>query len=165
MPLPADLTALAKEVLDACRRAGARAATAESCTGGLVAACLTAVPGSSDVVDRGFVTYSNEAKQELLGVPAGLLSTHGAVSEPVARAMAEGALHHSRAQVAVAVTGIAGPGGGTPDKPVGLVYLATAATFRPPMAERALFTGDRDAIREASAKRALELLKLMFDAP
>src|SRR4051812_43210706 len=161
MPLPADLTALAKEVLDACRRAGARAATAESCTGGLVAACLTAIPGSSDVVDRGFVTYSNEAKQELLGVPAGLISIHGAVSEPVARAMAEGALHHSRAQVAVAVTGIAGPGGGTPDKPVGLVYLATA-TSRATVAERALFSGDRDAIREASARRALELLTLLF---
>jgi len=165
MPLPADLTALAREVLDACRRAGARAATAESCTGGLIAACLTAVPGSSDVVERGFVTYSNEAKQELLGVPAGLLSTHGAVSEPVARAMAEGALRHSRAQVAVAVTGIAGPGGGTPDKPVGLVYLATATAFRPTTAERAVFPGDRDAIREASARRALELLRLLFDAP
>src|SRR5262249_6572238 len=111
MPLPADLTALAERALAACRRAGAHACTAESCTGGLIAACLTAIPGSSDVVDRGFVTYSNEAKQDLLDVPAGLLTIHGAVSEPVARAMAEGALHASHTQVAIAVTGIAGPGG------------------------------------------------------
>ena len=165
MPLPADLTALAEKALDACRRAQARACTAESCTGGLVAACLTAIPGSSDVVDRGFVTYSNEAKQELLGIPAGLLTVHGAVSEPVARAMAEGALHASRTQVAVAITGIAGPGGGTPEKPVGLVFLAVASTSRPTHAERHVFPGTRDAIREASARRALELLIDQFDAP
>jgi len=165
MPLPADLTALAEQALDACRRARARACTAESCTGGLVAACLTAISGSSDVVERGFVTYSNEAKQELLGVPAGLLTIHGAVSEPVARAMAEGALHASRTQVAVAITGIAGPGGGTPEKPVGLVFLAIASTSRPTHAERHVFPGNRDAIREASARRALELLVHQFDAP
>ena len=164
MPLPADLTALAEDVLSACRRAGARVCTAESCTGGLIAAALTAIPGSSDVVDRGFVVYSNQAKQDLLGVPEALLIAHGAVSEQVARAMAEGALQRTpRVQAAVAVTGIAGPGGGTPDKPVGLVYLATAATGRPTVAERALFPGDRDAIREASARRALQLLKAGFE--
>lgn len=158
MPLPPDLTALAQEALEACRRAGARACTAESCTGGLIAAALTSVPGSSDVVDRGFVTYSNQAKQDLLGVPPDLLAAHGAVSEPVARAMAEGALRSSRAQAAVAVTGIAGPGGGTPEKPVGLVFLAAAAAGKPTRAERAQFAGDRDAVREASARRALQLL-------
>ncbi len=167
MSLPADLTSLARAALDACRRAGARASVAESCTGGLIAAALTAVPGSSDVVDRGYVCYSDQAKQDLLGVPAALLAAHGAVSEAVARAMAEGALQRSGpgVQVAVAVTGIAGPGGGTPDKPVGLVYLAAASTGRVTHAERALFAGDRDAIREASARRALQLLQAVFDAP
>src|SRR4051794_35786071 len=160
MPLPADLTALAKEVLDACRRAGARAATAESCTGGLIAACLTAIPGSSDVVDRGFVTYSNEAKQELLGVPAGLLTIHGAVSEPVARAMAEGALHHSRAQVAVAVTGIAGPGGGTATKPVGLVHFGLAANGQPTRhLERSYGDLGREPVRRKAVEDALSLLE------
>ncbi|HVE86049.1 MAG TPA: nicotinamide-nucleotide amidohydrolase family protein [Myxococcales bacterium] len=162
MPLPPDLLDRARAALEACRRAGARACTAESCTGGLVAAALTAIPGSSDVVDRGFVTYSNDAKEELLGVPAELLAAHGAVSEPVARAMAEGALRRSRAQVAVAITGIAGPGGGTPDKPVGLVYLALAVAGRPTTAERLQLPGDRDAVREATARRALELLAAAF---
>jgi len=158
VPLPADLTGLARVALESCRRAGARACTAESCTGGLVAAALTAVPGSSDVVDRGFVTYSDRSKQELLGVPPDLLAAHGAVSEPVARAMAEGALRASCAQVAVAITGIAGPGGGTGEKPVGLVYFATAATGRPTRAGCLQLSGDRDAIREASARHALQLL-------
>jgi nicotinamide-nucleotide amidase len=116
----------AAELLAACRSRGLKIATAESCTGGLIAAILTEVPGSSDVVERGFVTYSNEAKTEMLGVPAELITRHGAVSEEVARAMAEGALQHSRADIAVAVTGVAGPGGGTAAKPVGLVHLAAA---------------------------------------
>ena len=102
-------------------------ATAESCTGGLIAGFLTDVPGSSAVLERGFVTYSNAAKTEMIGVPAGLIATHGAVSEDVARAMAEGALAHSQAHVAVAVTGIAGPGGGSADKPVGLVHFGLAS--------------------------------------
>ena len=165
MPLPSDLTDLARHALEACRRAGARACTAESCTGGLIAAALTSIPGSSDVVDRGFITYSDRAKQEVLGVLPDLLAAYGAVSEPVARAMAEGALRASRTQVAVAVTGIAGPGGGTREKPVGLVYLATASSGRPTRAERLLLAGNRDAIREASARRALQLLALVFDAP
>ena len=118
----------AASLLDACRARALKLATAESCTGGLIAALLTEIPGSSDVVERGFVTYSNAAKTEQLGVPADLIATHGAVSEPVARAMAEGALSHSHADLAVSVTGVAGPGGGTATKPVGLVHLAA----RPP---------------------------------
>ena len=118
------LIAQAADLLEACRAKGELIATAESCTGGLVSATLTAVPGSSDVFDRGFVTYSNTAKSEMLGVPYWLIERHGAVSEDVARAMAGGALTHSNASLAVAVTGIAGPDGGTPEKPVGLVHFA-----------------------------------------
>ena len=116
----------ARRVLDLCRARGLRVATAESCTGGLVAAALTEIAGSSDVVDCGFVTYSNEAKQELLGVPAATLTRHGAVSRETAAAMAKGALKNSQADLAVAITGIAGPGGGSKRKPVGLVYFAAA---------------------------------------
>lgn len=133
-------------------------ATAESCTAGLIAGSLTAVAGSSAVLDRGFVTYSNAAKVEMLGVPQSLLETDGAVSEPVARAMAEGALSRSQAQVAVAVTGIAGPGGGTAEKPVGLVHFARAVRGGPTYAEHLIFDGDRDAVRDATVVRALRLL-------
>ena len=119
----------AAALLAACRARGWMLATAESCTGGLIAAALTAIAGSSDVVDRGFVTYSNEAKMELLGVPGPLIAAHGAVSEPVARAMAEGALARSRATITIAVTGVAGPGGGTVAKPVGLVWFGLAAAW------------------------------------
>ena len=122
------LLARAEALVAAYAAAGARIATAESCTGGLVAGLLTAVPGSSAVLERGFVTYSNEAKTDCLGVPAPLIAGHGAVSEATARAMAEGALARSRAGVAVAITGIAGPGGGSADKPVGLVHFGLAAT-------------------------------------
>lgn len=128
----ADCIAAAETLLARCREAGLTLATAESCTGGLVAAALTAVPGSSDVFERGFVTYSNAAKAEMIGVPDSLIAREGAVSEGVARAMAEGALAASRADLAVAVTGIAGPGGGTAQKPVGLVHLATALRMRQP---------------------------------
>jgi nicotinamide-nucleotide amidase len=124
--------------------------SAESCTGGLIAAALTHVAGSSDVVDRGFVTYSNEAKTELLGVPASLIAEHGAVSEPVARAMAEGALTRSRAGLAVSVTGIAGPGGGSADKPVGLVWFGFARPGAETITANRVFTGDRAAVRAAS---------------
>ncbi|WP_349372037.1 nicotinamide-nucleotide amidohydrolase family protein [Salinarimonas sp.] len=116
----------ATALLDAYKTAGLTIATAESCTGGLIAGLLTDIPGSSSVVERGFVTYSNEAKSECLGVSADTLLAHGAVSEATARAMAEGALAASRADVAVSVTGIAGPGGGSAEKPVGLVHLACA---------------------------------------
>ena len=123
---PPEIAELAEALLDACRKAEIMLATAESCTGGLIAGALTEIAGSSDVVERGFVTYSNEAKNEMLGVPADMIAVHGAVSEPVARAMAEGALAHSRSQLAIAVTGVAGPGGGTAEKPVGLVHVAVA---------------------------------------
>src|SRR5689334_9292094 len=123
---PAPLLLLARTVLAQAREKGLRIATAESCTGGLIAGLLTEIPGSSDVLDRGFVVYSNDAKSDLLGIPAKLIDEHGAVSEAVARAMAEGAVANSNAEVAVAVTGIAGPGGGTALKPVGLVHIAAA---------------------------------------
>lgn len=158
MLFPSALTDAAIRVLDACRKAGLRAATAESCTGGLIAACLTEIAGSSDVVDRGFVTYSNEAKTEMLGVPEDLLRAHGAVSSQVAQAMAEGVLAHSRADIAVSVTGIAGPGGGSADKPVGLVFMGVARRGQPTRWERHVFSGDRSAVRLASTERALTLL-------
>jgi nicotinamide-nucleotide amidase len=151
--------ALAAEVLDVCREAGLTLATAESCTGGLIAAALTEIAGSSDVVERGFVTYADQAKTDLLGVPAALITAHGAVSEAIARAMAEGALERSPAAVAVAVTGIAGPGGATPGKPVGLVHLAAARRGRQTLHERHVFAGDRAQVRLSAVDRALKLLK------
>jgi nicotinamide-nucleotide amidase len=137
---------------------GLRIVTAESCTGGLVAALLTEVPGSSAVVERGFVTYSNEAKTEMLGVPATLIAEYGAVSEPVARAMAEGALAHSQADVAVAVTGVAGPGGGTATKPVGLVHFAVAQDGRTTVLERRYGDLGRALVREKAVEDAIGLL-------
>jgi nicotinamide-nucleotide amidase len=153
-----ELAAKAASVLVACRAAGLRLATAESCTGGMIAAALTEIAGSSDVVERGFVTYSNEAKIALLGVPASLIATHGAVSAEVAEAMAGGAVLHAPVDIAVAVTGIAGPGGGSAAKPVGLVYLGIARRGRPTRTERHIFAGDRAAVRHAATARALELL-------
>jgi len=150
--------ALANAVLDRCRSRGLRLATAESCTGGLIAAALTDIAGSSDVFDRGFVTYADAAKAEVLGVSPALIAEHGAVSEPVARAMAEGALAAAAADVSVAVTGIAGPGGGTEAKPVGLVHLAAARTGAEPLHERRVFDGDRSAVRTATVEAALSLL-------
>jgi len=122
--------------------------TAESCTGGMIAAACTDLAGSSAWFERGFVTYSNEAKSDMLGVPAELIATHGAVSEPVARAMASGALQHSRAQVALSVTGIAGPSGGSPDKPVGTVWFGWA-TPNGVWSDMQRFDGDRAAVRAA----------------
>ncbi|MDP6708972.1 MAG: CinA family protein [Alphaproteobacteria bacterium] len=153
-----ELRQLAGQVLDACRQRGLMIATAESCTGGLIAGTLTDIAGSSDVVDRGFVTYSNEAKQEMLGVPAATLERHGAVSEATARAMAEGALARARADLAVAVTGVAGPGGGTAPKPVGRVHLAAARRGGPTL-HRSMDYGDlgRDGIRWATVRTALEM--------
>ncbi len=136
---------------------GLKIATAESCTGGLIAASLTDIPGSSDVFERGFVTYSNESKTELLGVPASLIAEHGAVSEQVARAMSAGALAHSPADVAIAVTGIAGPGGGTAEKPVGLVYVAAAQRGGGQSVQRHLFDGDRESVRLSTVRAALAL--------
>ena len=155
---PASFAALAEAVLAQHRGAGLKLATAESCTGGAIAAALTDIAGSSDVFERGFVVYSNEAKTELLGVPAPLVAKHGAVSQEVAAAMADGALARSRADAAVSVTGIAGPGGGTPTKPVGLVYIGYARRGGRPAVERHVFPGDRAAVRAATVKRALELM-------
>ena len=156
---PEDIDELARLVLTLAREAGLMLATVESCTGGLVAGSLTAIPGSSDVVDRGFVTYSNAAKTALVGISAELLAEFGAVSEPVARAMAEGGLKAAGVGAAVAITGIAGPGGGTADKPVGLVCFAAARTGRPTLVQEMRF-GDigREAVRMASVRVALELL-------
>lgn len=148
----------AAALLARCRAAGVMLATAESCTGGLVAAALTAVADSSMVVDRGFVTYSIAAKTELLGVPADLIAAEGAVSEAVARAMAEGALARSRATLAVSVTGLAGPGGGTAEKPVGLVWLGCARRGGETVAARHVFPGDRAAVRYAAVAAALGML-------
>jgi nicotinamide-nucleotide amidase len=153
-----DILAQAEAVLAACRAAGLQVATAESCTGGLIAAALTAIAGSSDVVDRGFVTYSNEAKTEMLGVPAELIARVGAVSEPVAKTMAEGALARSPAGVAVSVTGIAGPGGGSADKPVGLVWFGLARRGAATTTHSDVFPGDRAEVRAATVRRALGLL-------
>jgi nicotinamide-nucleotide amidase len=154
------MIARAEAALAACRRAGLMAATAESCTGGLVAACLTDIAGSSDVVDRGFVTYSNAAKVALLGVPEATLIAHGAVSRETALAMATGALARSRAGIAVSVTGIAGPGGATPEKPVGLVWFALARAGREPRGLERRFDPRevRAGIRRLAALQALELL-------
>jgi nicotinamide-nucleotide amidase len=149
----------AKELLALLRSRGLKLATAESCTGGLIAATLTEIAGSSDVVERGFVTYSNEAKTELLGVALDVLKAHGAVSEDVAVAMARGALDRSRADIAVAVTGIAGPGGATPAKPVGLVHLAAARRGAGTIHERHVFAGDRSAVRQATVARAFGLVQ------
>jgi nicotinamide-nucleotide amidase len=149
----------AESLLAACRSKAIMLATAESCTGGLIAAALTAIAGSSDVVDRGFVTYSNEAKNQMIGVPMPLIETHGAVSDAVARAMAEGALARSRAAIAVSVTGVAGPGGGSAEKPVGLVWFGLAQTGKPSLTERQVFPGDRTAIRAATVAHAFKMIR------
>ena len=155
-----------ERLADALRARGWRLAAAESCTGGLIAAACTSVAGSSDWFERGFVTYSNAAKAESLGVDPALIAAHGAVSEPVARAMAEGALAHSRADLAVAVTGIAGPGGGSADKPVGTVWLALARHGAATLAERLQLPGDRTAVRERTVERALDgLIEAVRDVP
>lgn len=155
--LPATTLDAARALLARMDAAGLTLATAESCTGGLIAAALTAIPGSSSVVLCGFVTYCNAAKARMLAVPASLLAEHGAVSEPVAAAMAAGALAASGADLAISCTGIAGPGGATPGKPVGLVYLAVARPGAPPQVSRELFPGDRTEIRAKTVARALAL--------
>ncbi len=168
MILPNDdaLEVLARRVGEALLAQRFKLVTAESCTGGLIGGVCTAIPGSSAWLERGFVSYSNDAKTELLGVDAALIATHGAVSEPVARAMALGALAHSRAQVTVAVTGIAGPDGGSRSKPVGTVWFGwalagpqgAAAAPQPPRAhtERAVFPGGRAEVRAATVVHALQ---------
>lgn len=149
-----EILQLCTELAQALKASGHMLATAESCTGGLIAACCTGLSGSSDWFERGFVTYSNTAKTEQLGVPAALIVAHGAVSEPVARAMALGALAHSRARASVAVTGVAGPTGGSPEKPVGLVWFGWALGDQA-WTECRRFDGDRDAVREATVRHGL----------
>jgi nicotinamide-nucleotide amidase len=148
----------AQAVLTAFEAAGKMLATAESCTGGMVAAALTDIAGSSAVVERGFVTYSNRAKAQLLGIDPALIEAKGAVSKEVAEAMARGALANSATDVAVAVTGIAGPGGGSPEKPVGLVWFGLAADGQPTTTEHEIFAGDRAAVRRQATEKALALL-------
>jgi nicotinamide-nucleotide amidase len=160
---PDDLLIAARLFLADCEDQSLRIVAAESCTGGLLTALLTEIPGSSRVVERGFVVYSNAAKQELLGVPGDLIADAGAVSEPVARAMAEGALRESRAHISVAITGVAGPEGGTPLKPIGLVHIAAARENRSILHEACRF-GDlgRGEIRLRSVAKALDLMRLML---
>jgi nicotinamide-nucleotide amidase len=155
---PDDIDALARRVVEAAVARGLMIAAAESCTGGLVAGALTAVAGSSAALDRGFVTYSNAAKSEMLGVPGDLIRLHGAVSEPVARAMAEGAVTRSAATASVAVTGIAGPGGGSDEKPVGLVHFAASGPAGLIHVEHRFGDLDREEIRLESVRVALRLL-------
>jgi nicotinamide-nucleotide amidase len=150
---------LARQVIDAAKARDWRVATAESCTGGLVAACLTDVPGASAAFVEGFVTYANEAKHRTLDVPMHLIEAHGAVSAEVAEAMAAGAVAAGGADIAVAITGVAGPDGGTPDKPVGLVWFGLAVAGLAPESEKRRFDGDRAAIRSAAVDHALTLLR------
>jgi nicotinamide-nucleotide amidase len=150
-----DTLAQVQQLADALTARGWRLATAESCTGGLIAAACTELAGSSNWFERGFVTYSNQAKTDLLGVPFDLIDTHGAVSEPVARAMAEGALQRAGVDLAVAVTGVAGPGGGSPAKPVGTVWLAWAVRGGATVARCELFAGDRAQVRQSTCEQAL----------
>ena len=147
----------AAALLNQLRKRGWKLATAESCTGGLIAAALTHIAGSSDVVDRGFVTYSNEAKMQMLGVPSAMIAIHGAVSQPVAAAMAEGALANSVADIALSVTGIAGPGGGSPEKPVGLVWFGCALRGGSTETISHVFPGDRAAVRAQTVATALAM--------
>ncbi len=160
------LADMAGSLLEKCRALGITIATAESCTGGLIAATLTDIPGSSDVFDRGFVTYTNQAKVDMLGVEPGLIEREGAVSELVARHMSQGALEHSTAYIAVAVTGVAGPGGGSTDKPVGTVHIAIADTNGNTGHEKCVFKdASRTEIRQKTVLRAFEQIDDMISQP
>jgi len=159
-----DLVTLADHLGHGLKQAGRSLATAESCTGGWLGAVLTSIPGSSLWYERGFISYSNMAKREMLGVKTEILARNGAVSEPTARAMAEGALAHSHADMTVAITGIAGPGGGTPEKPVGTVCFAWAARKQPTQSRTERFNGDREGIRRQAIKTALEGLSTLLSS-
>jgi nicotinamide-nucleotide amidase len=156
--MDAELARRAEIILQTCREARVMVATVESCTGGVLAAALTEIAGSSDVVDRGFVTYTNEAKNELVGVPMDLFPKVGAVSEEVARAMATGGLSHSRADIAVGITGVAGPGQ-SENKPAGLVHICAARKGGEAIHEKCQFDGDRAAVRKASVLKAFDLIE------
>jgi len=160
--MAANETQLVRLISGLLLKRGQMICAAESCTGGLIAKTFTDLAGSSDWFERGFVTYSNEAKNEMLGVPASIIEDYGAVSEPVAAAMASGALFHSRADFAIAVTGIAGPGGGSAEKPVGTVWIATASTEQQ-QARLFRFDGDRAVVRQATLVAALEMLLELID--
>jgi len=162
-PSELDTPALVALLAELLQRKRWMMATAESCTGGLIAGACTDVSGSSNWFERGFVTYSNEAKTEMLGVDAALIAAHGAVSEEVARAMAEGAVAHSKAQVAVAVTGVAGPTGGSPEKPVGTVWFGWSVDGHV-RTERRRFDGDRAEVRAATVRYALQVLATTIDS-
>jgi nicotinamide-nucleotide amidase len=154
-----EIVGLAKSVIDAFRDRGWKMATAESCTGGLVAAALTEIEGCSDVVDRAYVTYSNAAKIELLGVPEPMIVAHGAVSAEVAKTMAAGAARRAGVDIAISITGLAGPSGSTAEKPVGLVHFGIARRGQGGRSEHHIFPGDPDAVRRAALIQALEMLK------
>ena len=159
----AEISGLARRVLDACRQRRVMLVTAESCTGGLIAGALTTIPGSSDVVDRGYVTYSYNAKTEMLGVPRAMIEAHGAVSEAVATAMVDGALAGTSERVAVAVTGVAGPGSDSQDKPAGLVHLAAGDGARMKHQERRYGDIGRDGVRRETVADALRLVLDLVD--
>ena len=163
MTFPKAIVDAARAVIDRAAARNLKIGTVESCTGGLIGGALTSVSGSSSAVERGFITYSNEAKNEIVGVPMETIIEHGAVSGPTVRAMAEGALNAAPLDAAVAVTGIAGPGGGTPEKPVGLVYMGASRKGRDTLVAREVFPGGRDAVREAAVLAALDLLLKQLD--
>tara|TARA_Y100001936_G_C15780706_1_gene511229 strand:- start:9 stop:497 length:489 start_codon:yes stop_codon:yes gene_type:complete len=147
------------KTIEICKKADLKLSTVESCTGGLITAYLTSVSGSSDVVDRGFTTYSNEAKNELVGVPLETIKRYGAVSEQVAQAMAEGGLKNSVSDIVISVTGIAGPGGGTKEKPVGLVHFGCATRLNDTLTFQNVFEGDREEVRSKTVLMALKLVE------
>ena len=161
---PAEIISRAESLIQLCRAKGVRLSTIESCTGGLLSGCLTDIAGSSDVLDRGFVTYSNEAKHEEVGVNTQFLEQFGAVSDVVAREMCAGAMTRTGVDAAVSLTGIAGPGGGTDTKPVGLVFIGIATSAAAPVAYRYVFDGDRQSVRAAAIVEALDLLMAAIDA-
>ena len=160
---PLEINSKASSILKVCKQKGVTIITAESCTGGLIAGCLTEIPGSSSVIEGGFVTYSNQAKVSMLSVKLEQLDQYGAVSEEVARSMAEGALGSSKADIAVACTGVAGPGGATNTKPVGLVHLSCALRKHPTLHKRCNFSGERSTIRLATVKAAFELIEAQLN--
>ncbi len=159
MEFPENLMGLAEEAISACRNAGLRLAVAESCSGGLIAGCLTAVAGASEVLERGFVVYSNQSKADMLGVPQALMEAKGVVSSEVACAMARGCVEYSNAGIGLAVTGIAGPGGASAEKPVGTVYIATTRKGAETTHERHLFKGNRASVRRQTVEHALKMIK------
>ncbi len=157
---PLEIETLARLLIDEVRERHLRVTTAESCTGGLVAAAICSIPGASDIFERGFITYTNRAKEEMLGIPGDMIADFGAVSEPVARMMAEGALNNSRAHIAVAITGVAGPGGGSPMKPVGTVHIATARSTAGIRHRHEVFDGEtRLDVQLAAVAVALQMMR------